>query len=127
MSLSESFRVCFTQKFASCEGRASRSEFWWFELCMILCIYGPILFFGLLAAATGNDDLFGVAGVLMTLAFLAFVIPAFCVRVRRLHDVGHSGWFQLVACIPYVGYIILLIVLAEASKMGTNEYGDPVE
>lgn len=124
LSFKEAIRICFHEKFASCEGRATRAEYWWFELLVILCMFVPCMLMGILAASTRNEDFFGIAGVLISIASLALIVPAFCVRVRRLHDVGHSGWFILISLIPYLGSLILLIYLLKPSDEGVNDYGE---
>jgi hypothetical protein len=55
---------------------------------------------------------------------LAFSIPSLAVACRRLHDVGHSGWFMLIILIPIVGVIWLLVLLCTDSQPGENEYGE---
>ena len=51
------------------------------------------------------------------------IIPSIAVGVRRLHDIGKSGWMMLVVFIPFVGAIWLLILFVMDSKPGANEYG----
>lgn len=54
---------------------------------------------------------------------LAFFLPALGVSVRRLHDVGKSGWWYLIAFVPLVGGIYLLYLSCKDSEYGENEYG----
>jgi uncharacterized membrane protein YhaH (DUF805 family) len=97
--------VCF-KKYATFSGRASRSEFWFFYLFyIIIYIVGSIA---------------GVAVDSSMLAYLFIVpiwLPQLAVGIRRMHDVGRSGWFILVP-------IYNLILLVSASNPGTNKYGD---
>lgn len=83
-------------------GRASRSEYWWPCLAVFLLSFIPLL------------------GILVALAAL---VPAICCFVRRMHDIGKSGWWVLLCLIPLVGlYLIYLCILD--SEPGINEYGE---
>ena len=87
MNLSESIKTCLTKKYFSFSGRASRSEFWFFYLFILI---GYIICFTLIV--TVSFKLFWLIGLFM----LGMVIPAFAVTARRLHDTNKSGWFQLL-------------------------------
>ena len=54
----------------------------------------------------------------------ATIIPGLSVSVRRLHDVGKSGYFYFICCIPYIGGFILLYYFCKASEIGSNMYGE---
>jgi len=94
------------KKYATFEGRASRSEYWFFALFYIIVS----LLSGFIEGITG------IMG-LGYLPFLALFIPSIAVGCRRMHDVGRSGWFQLVP-------IYNLILALTPSNPGTNKYGD---
>ncbi len=96
----DAIKICFN-KFAEFEGRARRSEFWWWYLFTVLV--GWIPYIGWLAS-------------------LVFLIPSLAVGARRLHDTGRSGWLQFLMLVPCIGSIILIIWWCEDSK-GDNEYG----
>ena len=96
----DAIKICFN-KFAEFEGRARRSEFWWWYLFTVLV--GWIPYIGWLAS-------------------LVFLIPTLAVGARRLHDTGRSGWLQFLMLVPCIGSIILIIWWCEDSK-GDNEYG----
>lgn len=67
-------------------------------------------------------------GAIYFIYTLAVLVPSLAVSVRRLHDVGKSGWFLLIALIPLVGGIWLLVLDCTEGKRGLNEYGpDPKE
>ena len=103
MSFFESISTCLVKKYFTFSGRATRSEFWWFYLFTILVIYGS--FFLCIWIYPNNPEIvFSVCGVLMLLLF----IPNLAVSVRRLHDVGISGWGLLIGLIPIVGPFMLL-------------------
>jgi uncharacterized membrane protein YhaH (DUF805 family) len=111
MSFGESVMTCF-RKYVDFKGRASRAEYWWFFL------------FAVLAYVTGG--MIGVAlrtNVLLLLVFLGVFLPLLSAAVRRLHDTGRSGWWYLIALIPYVGGIVLIVLLALRGNRGPNEYG----
>lgn len=105
MTMEESIRVCFT-KYATFTGRASRSEFWWF-----------VLFLVLVSTACGvfSDKL----SVVFSLATL---VPAIAVGTRRLHDVDKSGWMQLIGLIPIIGWIVVLVWCCQEGKE-PNRFG----
>lgn len=115
MNFSTSVKTCFS-KYATFSGRASRSEYWYFYLFTIL-----ISFFGSLISSE-------IASGLVGLISLFFLLPSFAVFVRRLHDIGKSGWNWLLCLIPLIGSIILLVFLCQASEENENKWGEkPIE
>jgi len=107
------------KNYAGFSGRARRKEYWMFTLFnMIFAIVAIIL-----------DNVLGIAmeeigyGPLYGLYALAVLIPGLAVSVRRLHDVGKSGWMILIALIPLIGAIWLLVLMVTDGKAGENEYG----
>ena len=132
MSFGEAVRTCFG-KFATFDGRATRSEFWWFYLFTILVgfiVYIPILFLGLLASSadsgSGVAATFAVISVIFVIIWVLFVIalmiPTLAVGCRRLHDRGQSGWLQLLLLVP-CGNIVLLVFWIMEGTPGDNAYG----
>ena len=112
MNMKEAVTSAVFKKYATIEGRASRSEFWWFALFWVL---GDILFRVLdavLGWQFGEPDIFGnQPGVLNVLYNLAVLVPIVCVTARRLHDVNRSGWWQLIpltviGIIPYFYWVV---------------------
>ena len=98
---------CFMM-YAVFSGRASRSEFWWFFLfCIILGIMGSVV-----DSSLGLDKVLGGNGMFQTLIQLATFLPSIAVGSRRLHDVGKSGWWQLLWIVIFIGWIPLIIWLA---------------
>ena len=73
--------------------------------------------------AFGISPMAGESGLLTNLYSLAVLLPPLGVTVRRLHDVGKSGWYILIALIPLVGAIWLLILFFTDSKPGTKKGG----
>ena len=112
MNMKEAVTSAVFKKYATIEGRASRSEFWWFALFWVL---GDILFRVLdavLGWQFGEPDIVGnQPGVLNVLYNLAVLVPIVCVTARRLHDVNRSGWWQLIpltviGIIPYFYWVV---------------------
>ena len=104
--------------------RARRKEYWMFTLWnIIFALLASLLdyFFGIVYPSLGYGPLY--------IAYALFVfVPGIAVTVRRLHDIGKSGWMYLVAFIPIVGFIWLLILLIKEGDQGNNAYGeDPKE
>ena len=122
-----SFGEAVTRAFANyCnfEGRASRSEFWWFYLFNIIIIFALSFFQGLFAGALGFDS--GMSNLFRALEFgygLGVFLPQLGLCVRRLHDIGKSGWYLLIGLIPLVGAIVLLVYYCKDSEMYDNQYG----
>ena len=110
----EAVTSAIQKNYCNFSGRASRSEFWWFCLFnFIIGIVTTVLFFW-------NTD---IMNVVQTIVSLALLLPGLGLCVRRLHDIGKSGWWILLAFIPIIGAIILIIFYCQNSQMQTNEYG----
>lgn len=101
------------RQYADFEGRVRRKEYWMFTLFNLI--------FAILAVVI--DGLIGTGAIIYLFYVLATLIPNLSVSVRRLHDVGKSGWMYLVALIPLVGFIWLLVLFTTDSQPGDNEYG----
>ena len=119
MNFQKSIKTCF-QKFADFNGRASRSEFWYFYLFAILGYFISIFL------AIQMSFFFAIAIIFGLIIF----VPALAVTARRLHDMGKSGWWQLTAYIPYVGFIasiILIVIWCTEGEKKKNKYGKPIK
>jgi uncharacterized membrane protein YhaH (DUF805 family) len=104
MTFAESIRTCFS-KYVDFNGVASRSEFWWFILFLI--IVGVVL--NIIDQALGTAVLGGIFA-------LATILPQLAVGARRLHDTGRSGWWWLIVLVPLIGTIVLIVFWAQPSK-----------
>ena len=62
-------------------------------------------------------------GLLSGLFYLAILVPSIALNTRRLHDIGKSGWFQLLFIIPIVGFILWIIWMVRDGDDGVNQYG----
>jgi uncharacterized membrane protein YhaH (DUF805 family) len=87
--------------------RSSRAEFWWFTLFQILISVAIII----------------ILPVLSTLFSLIVLIPGIAVAIRRLHDIGKSGWWLLALFIPLIGLIVLIVFWIKASEQSSNQWG----
>jgi len=98
MNFNQSVTTCLG-KYATFSGRASRSEFWWFELFMLL-----LILFGMFI-----DFLLGTLeqGLFSSFVNLGITLPAFAVSARRLHDIGKSGWWNWIF-LTGIGVFLLL-------------------
>ncbi len=94
-------------------GRALRSEYWWFFLFVNVAVAGLSI-----AGAQVHPILSLVGGLLG----LAFILPALAVTARRLHDTDRSGWWILIGIVPFGG-LILLIMCVLPGTAGPNRYG----
>jgi uncharacterized membrane protein YhaH (DUF805 family) len=105
------------KQYARFDGRAHRSEFWWFTLWSL--VVSLALAVAELALDLGND----YWGPLTFTYALAVLFPTLAVGARRLHDIGRSGWWQLLMLIPLVGIIILIVWWAKDGEPSPNEWG----
>ena len=109
------------RNFVNFSDRASRSEYWWFQLFFLVALAIADFIDVMMVDITPlSYSLFG------TIAFLGLIIPNLAVTVRRLHDLGYSSWFILLVFIPCLGSIIGLVILVFMMVEGqsqTNDYG----
>ena len=108
------------KQYADFSGRARRKEYWMFVLFnMIFAIVAMGLdnAFGIAIGEIGYGPLYGIYG-------LVLFIPSLAVSVRRLHDVGKSGWMILIPIIPIIGAIWLFVLMVTDSNPERNQYGE---
>ncbi len=98
------------------ERRARRKEYWMFALFNILIGLAIGIVLGIVSE--------GLANTVSGLFSLALFLPGLSVTVRRLHDVGKSGWFLLILLIPILGVFVLLYFMVIEGDHGPNEYGE---
>ena len=106
MDFVQAIKSCLGQ-YATFSGRASRSEYWWFFLFQVLVM-----------VATGM-----LGDVINGLASLALLLPALAVGTRRLHDIGRTGWWQLLL-LTGIGYFVLLYWWVQPTDGASNIYGE---
>lgn len=110
------------KKYATFSGRSQRSEYWFFFLFYLLIVFG----FAMLDVLLGTYSESGEFGLFSGAFVLAMLIPSLAVGVRRLHDIGRTGWWLLIGFVPIIGTIVLLVFAVTDSEPGTNAYGpDP--
>lgn len=137
------------QKYADFSGRAPRAEYWWYTLAILVVA----IVLSIIESILGLSKMVGPYGPLSAIFMLAVLVPGFAVTVRRLHDTNRSGWWILVAVIPYailgfmmaraagsadmsglaaagifglvalVGAIVLLVFMVLPGTAGDNRYG----
>jgi uncharacterized membrane protein YhaH (DUF805 family) len=106
MALIDSVQTCFV-KYADFQGRASRAEFWHWALFNLVVSIG-----------------LSVVSEWLSIAFtLATLLPYIAVTTRRLHDTDRGGWSQLVGLIPVIGWVLMLVWLAQPAPPDVNRFG----
>ena len=120
MSIMDATKSCF-QQYVGFSGRASRSEYWFFYLSFVVAAMGMLVL--TVVSAFVLDALAGLMGMLTIVTYLGFFLPMLSVTVRRLHDLGKSGWMFLVVFIPIVGGILLLVWFVSDGQPHDNAYG----
>lgn len=110
------YSICLS-KFADFSGRARRREYWTFVL--VNCLIALLLM--TLGLAFGEDS--PASNIMVTIFYLIMLVPNLSVSVRRLHDIGKSGWYMFLSLIPLIGGLILLIWSLMDSEPGENQYG----
>ena len=113
------------KNYANFEGRARRKEYWMFTLINVIIYIAFMIFMSVIGV------IFELGVIILTLLpvisglyTLAILVPSLAVSVRRLHDIGKSGWFILISLIPIVGSIILLVWACQEGMPEANEYGE---
>ena len=115
MSFMEAVKKCLSG-YVDFQGRAPRSEYWWFYLFYFVTYVVAIAI-----------DAVATAGILSVVVTLALFLPLLAVSIRRLHDGGRSGWWILISLIPFVGVLVLLYFMIMKGTEGPNDWGpDPV-
>ena len=109
MPLMDAAKTC-VQKSFTIEGRASRSEYWWFMLILAV-------------AQIGLDAADTALGTPLSLLILAMIPANITVAIRRLHDLGKSGWMLLLGIIPLIGVLVLLYWFVSDGQPHANDYG----
>ena len=108
MNFIESIQTCY-KKFFDFSGRASKSEYWWFQL------YNIILY--ILTFVFQNDLM-----LLLSILIIVNLLPVYAAGVRRIHDVNKSGWWVLISFVPIIGLYIFVLLITDGSK-GKNRFG----
>ena len=107
------FLTVVTKKYFCFEGRAGRKEFWMYIIAYII---GSIIL----------NLIPGIGKILSGVWVLALLCPSLGITARRLHDIGKSGWLQLLVLVPVIGAIALLVICIKAGDGAANKYGEAV-
>lgn len=132
MTLSESVQTCFA-KFTTWQGRATRSEYWYFTLFSFLCAIAAAVLDNMLGTSftftdptTGQEASIFYGWFYLIVALVNF-LPGLAVLVRRLHDTDRSGWWYWIVLVPLIGAIMLLVWFCSRGTVGNNKFGsDPL-
>ena len=81
-------------------------------------------FHGHCGCGAGVLDVLFPGDLLQSLFGIATFIPGIALGIRRMHDIGKSGWWLLIGLIPIVGWIVLIVWLATKSDAGSNQWGE---
>ena len=126
MQFLEAIETCVVKKYCDFDGRASRSEFWWYTLGYVIVSYSWSFIMGLITGASvmaGMDGNFQFSAIqlLSYIPTFALLLPTLGVGARRLHDIGKSGWWQLLYLICCGGLVLLYFFVQDSE--GDNQYG----
>ncbi|MEM0976985.1 MAG: DUF805 domain-containing protein [Pseudomonadota bacterium] len=94
-------------------GTSTRPAFWYFVLFMIIAYVVALIIDGVV---------FGGAPIFYTVVALGLLLPNIAVSIRRLHDMGKSGWWLLIGLVPFVGLIVLIYFYVQPSKTTDNAF-----
>ena len=108
MNFIESIQTCY-KKFFDFSGRASKSEYWWFQLYNAIIYVLTFVFQGDLT-------------LLFSILIIVNIIPIWAAAVRRVHDSDKSGWMVLISVIPIIGLYVIVLLIQDGSK-GKNRFG----
>ena len=129
MSFTESISTCLLEKMMTTNGRATRSEYWWYVL--FTNFVQPLILVGFscsISAITSIDNgifqsLLAVVMVVLSLCQILLLLSSICVAIRRLHDIGLNGWWFALVLIP-IGSLILVVLFLKESEKNDNKYGE---
>lgn len=107
------------KKYAVFDGRSRRKEYWFFTLFNMIAYIGLIF----VDVAIGTFDPQSGIGILSTVYILGVILPSIGVLIRRLHDIGRSGWWWLLLFVPIIGPIALFVMTVMESNKESNSFG----
>ena len=110
---------CWKQ-YADFSGRARRKEYWIFSLINYIIIF----FLYILQIVMIESTLWLIFPIIFFLYAVAVFLPGLAVNIRRLHDIGKSGWWYLIYLIPIIGAIWLTVLMCLDSEPGENQWGE---
>ncbi|MEM6376350.1 MAG: DUF805 domain-containing protein [Pseudomonadota bacterium] len=113
-------------KYATFSGRASRSEFWWWCLTLILLLILCRIADHLISAPLLGGDIGPDESRLRPISWLfsvALIVPHIAVSARRLHDIGRTGWWLLIGLVPVIGPLLLIYFYLQPSSDDETAFG----
>ncbi len=109
---------CFTRKYATFSGRASRKEYWLFTLT-----YAVLVTLAFIVDILIGEDIIKDAYLYFRDTFILIsALPMLAVSIRRLHDINRSGWWFLIGLIPIAGTIWIAVLYCLKGTQGQNRY-----
>ena len=124
MGFGDAVRTCW-KKYGDFDGRAVRSEFWWWALFVGIVQFAAAIVAAVLVwvliYALDRPGLWWIATMVFMVFVLAFILPSIAVSVRRLHDRDLSGWFYLLAFVPFGGLVLFIFYVLPGTP-GPNRY-----
>jgi len=135
----EYFLDVITKKFFQFRGRAPRREFWYFMLFSLIfsILFGVLgeklgLFYMIPMQMPSMSETGEMTHIMQNIPInllqtgfgLALFFPSLAITIRRLHDIGKSGWWYLIILIPLIGILVLFAFFVMASQEGENKYGE---
>jgi len=120
MNIQTAVKTCFS-KYATFSGRASRSEYWFFYLFTIIASIVTWVIDTMLLGYSAEDT-----GAISLIFQIIIILPSIAVGARRLHDIGKSGWWQLLI-LTIIGIILLIVWFATIGSSKKNKYGNPIK
>ena len=112
------------KNYAKPSGRASRSEYWYFCLFYMAAIGAGALIDHFVFPDYFFSRNFAI-GYAQAFVQFSMIVPAFCIYMRRLHDVGRSGWWWLIT-LTVIGLIPLMYWVVKRGEKKSNRYGEDV-
>lgn len=118
LSFTDAVKIFYSKSF-NFHGRANRAEYWWSALYQAIILLGGSLF----VTVTESSFFYGI----YLLIILISLVPSLSISIRRLHDTDKSGFFILLSLIPYIGSIIIIILMAMRGDEEKNRFGYPTD
>ena len=120
MNIQTAVKTCFS-KYATFSGRASRSEYWFFYLFTIIASIVTWVIDTMLLGYSAEDT-----GAISLIFQIIIILPSLAVGARRLHDIGKSGWWQLLI-LTFIGIILLIVWFATIGSSKKNKHGPAIK
>jgi uncharacterized membrane protein YhaH (DUF805 family) len=120
MNIQTAVKTCFS-KYATFSGRASRSEYWFFYLFTIIASIVTWIIDTMLLGYSSEDT-----GAISLIFQIIIILPSIAVGARRLHDIGKSGWWQLLI-LTFIGIILLIVWFATIGSSKKNKHGHAIK